>query len=72
MKVIAKIRKMSLGELAEFLHYSLSSSTCPDCILNNLDKMQFCRGKNCVENIKEYFNSKDSDEKLTYEEWRPL
>lgn len=67
MKIIDKIRKMSPKELADILHY-LGSSTCSDCILNNLDKMQFCKSSNCTDNIKEYFNSEESDEKVTYED----
>jgi len=58
MKVIDRIRKMSSLELAEFLHYDLTSGDCSDCILNNLDKMEFCTNdRNCCENIKNYLES---------------
>lgn len=63
MKVINKIRKMTTEKFAEFLHYELGSSSCPDCILNNLDKMSFCNGDktmNCIKDIKTYLESEES------------
>lgn len=60
MKVIDRLRKMSPEQLATFLHYDLSSSDYSDCILNNLDKTEFCNtSDNCIERIKNYFNSED-------------
>lgn len=58
MKVITKIRKMTSDELAKFFHYEITSSDCSDCILNNLNKMEFCKDDNCCENIKNWLESK--------------
>lgn len=71
MKTIDKIRKMTPKELADILHYDLGSSTCPDCILNNLNKMQYCKSKKCIENIKSFLESEETNEEVTYEEIGP-
>ncbi|SNR96090.1 hypothetical protein SAMN05446037_1002108 [Anaerovirgula multivorans] len=61
MKIINKLRKMSSKELAEFFHYKITSSDCCDCILNNLDKMKFCKReeRGCIESIQTYLESKE-------------
>lgn len=52
---------MSSKELAEFFHYKITSSDCCDCILNNLDKMKFCKReeRGCIESIQTYLESKE-------------
>lgn len=51
---------MSSKELAEFFHYDITSSDCSDCILNNLNRMEFCKGedRDCIKSIESYLESK--------------
>lgn len=63
VKVIDKIRSMKSDELAEFFYSEISSSDCSDCILNALDKMQFCNEKeHCTTNISNYLESDFNDD----------
>jgi hypothetical protein len=59
MKRINQLRAMSSRELAEFFHFQITSSTCPDCILNNLDVNCKPLGLDCIEKIKKYFESEE-------------
>ena len=59
MKRIDRLRSMSLGEVAEFFHCQISSSTCLDCILNNLDVNCRLLGSDCIDRIKNYFEGEE-------------
>lgn len=68
MKVIEKVRLWSAEEMADFFRY-FGSGDCCCCILNNLNKMEFCKveensvlGEGCKESIMSFLES-ESDEK---------
>lgn len=53
-----QIQTMSIEEMANFFHYKLGSSSCPDCIINNLKDESYCENLNgtCLENIKKFLS----------------